>query len=42
MNVIYPVDCKNEALATGDMALFDHEVELHYYSLEPMASQNPQ
>ena len=23
------------------MALFGHEVELHYYSLEPMASQNP-
>ena len=24
------------------MALLGHEAELHYHSLEPMASQNPQ
>ena len=42
LNVIYPADYQNEALATGDMALLGHEAELHYHSLEPMASQKPQ
>ena len=34
LNVIYPADYQNEALG--------HEAELHYHSLEPMASQKPQ
>ena len=38
VNVIYSVDCQNEAPATGDMALLGHEVELHNYSLELLAS----
>ena len=42
LNVIYPADYQNEAQATGDMALLGHEAELHYHSLEPMASQKPQ
>ena len=42
LKVIYPADCKNEAQATGDMALLGNEAELHYHSLEPMVSQNPQ
>ena len=43
LKVIYPADCQNEAQATGDiMALLGHEAELHYHSLELMASQNPQ
>ena len=42
MKAIYPADCQNKAQATGDMALLGHEAELHYHSLELMASQNPQ
>ena len=42
LKVICPADCQNEAQATGDMALLGHEAELHYRSLEPMTSQNPQ
>ena len=42
LKVICPADCQNEAQATGDMALLGHEAELHYHSLDPMASQNPQ
>ena len=42
LKVNYPADCQNEAQATGDMALFGHETELHFHSLEAMASQNPQ
>ena len=42
LNVIYPADCQNEVQAIGDMALLGHEAELHYHSLEPMASQNLQ
>ena len=42
LKVICPADCQNEAQATGDMALLGHEAELHYHSLEPMTSQNPQ
>ena len=42
LKVIYPADCQNEVQATEDMALLGHEAELHYRSLERMASQNPQ
>ena len=42
LKVVYPADFQNEAQATGDKALLGHEAELHYHSLEPMASQNPQ
>ena len=42
LKVICPADCQNEAQATGDMALLGHEAQLHYHSLEPMTSQNPQ
>lgn len=42
LNVLYPADCQKETQATGDMALLGHEAELHYHSLEPMTSQNPQ
>lgn len=42
LNVIYPADYQNEAQATGDMALLGHEAELHYHSLEPMASEKSQ
>ena len=42
LKVIYPADCQNEEQATGDIALLGHEAELHYHSLERMASQNPQ
>ena len=38
----YPADYQNEAQATGDMALLGHEAELHYHSMEPMASEKPQ
>ena len=41
LKVIYPADCQNEAQATGDIVLLGHEAELHYHSLELMASQNP-
>ena len=41
LNIIYPgAGYENEA--TGDMVLLDHEAELHYHSLEPIAAQNPQ
>ena len=42
LKVIYPADCQNEVQATEDIALLGHEAELHYHSLERMASQNPQ
>ena len=42
LKVIYPADCQNEVQATGDIALLGHEAELHYHSLERIASQNPQ
>ena len=45
LKVIYPVDCQNcqnKAQATGDMALLSHEAEVHYYSLESVASWNHQ
>ena len=42
LKVIYPADCQNEVQATADMTLPSHEAELHYYSLERMASHNPQ
>ena len=42
LNVIYPADYQNKVLATGNMALLGHEVELHYHSLKPVASQKPQ
>ena len=36
---MYLDNCKNEAHVTGDMALLGHEVELHNYGLELLASQ---
>ena len=36
---MYLNNCKIEAHVTGDMALLGHEVELHNYSLELLASQ---
>ena len=42
LKVIYLADCQNEVQATGDMALIGHEAELHYHSLERIASQIPQ
>ena len=38
VNVMYLDNCKNEAHVTGDMALLGHEVELHNYGLELLAS----
>ena len=35
---MYLDNCKNEAHVTGDMALLGHEVELHNYGLELLAS----
>ena len=42
LTLFYHADCQNEARATQDMPLLAHETELHYHSLEPMASPNPQ
>ena len=42
LKAIYPADYQKEAQDTRDMALLGHEAELHYHSLEPMASLNPQ
>ena len=38
VNVMYLNNCKIEAHVTGDMALLGHEVELHNFSLELLAS----
>ena len=41
LKVIHQAKYGDDTQANGDMALLCHEAELHYHSLEPMASQNP-